>query len=360
MVSDSYTFRLSLDIYEVSKAAVDGHYEGEYFHKSITQEGFKDASPVAISRIRAVVQNLNTEFSEFFRKVAHKYHIDFDNNGLKSPDLKSAAEGYANHFVVPIAPIQMTKENALKWVAHVLARTRGRELVGNYNPLLVGELFWEQSSKWQVLAVDHIEHVGSQCSQFLNALLHDKCPKDVESRLWDRKIHDALRKRSREAREELAKIMEDIKGYPINYNHYYTDTIKSRRQNRQQAALAETMKQASQTTYHPQDGLELATVITTVDTEQVVKSWADNTDKNMENFSCEEALDCLLAIYKVRFHLVPHRLIRIFKTRGHLVLPLLADYLLRFHRRHSLQISQLKSLSDISCVGLRRSSHPSS
>jgi hypothetical protein len=39
--------------------------------------------------------------------------------------------------------------------------------------------------------------------------------------------------------------MEDIKGYPINYNHNYTDTIKSRRQNRQQAALAETVKQAS-------------------------------------------------------------------------------------------------------------------
>jgi hypothetical protein len=27
------------------------------------------------------------------------------------------------------------------------------------------------------------------------------------------KIHDALRERSREAREELAKIIEDIKGY---------------------------------------------------------------------------------------------------------------------------------------------------
>jgi hypothetical protein len=38
---------------------------------------------------------------------------------------------------------------ALDLVRQVLIRTRGKELPGNFNPLLVGELFWEQSSKWQ-------------------------------------------------------------------------------------------------------------------------------------------------------------------------------------------------------------------
>jgi hypothetical protein len=251
-----------------------------------------------------VVQNLNTEFSEFFRKAAHKYHFDVNKDGLKPLDPKSA-EGYGDRFTVTIAPIRMSKENALKWVAHVLARTRGRELVGNYNPLLVGELFWEQSSKWQLLAVDHIEHVSSQCSQFLKTLLHDKCPQDVESHLWNSKIHDALRERSREASEELAKIVEDIKDYPVNYNHYYTDTIKSRRQNRQRAALAETVKHASKMTPVPQWESDRPAPTTTVDMEQVIETWTDSTDRNMENFSCEEALDCLLAIYKVRFHLIP-------------------------------------------------------
>jgi hypothetical protein len=123
--------------------------------------------------------------------------------------------------------------------------------------------------------------------------------------LWDSKIHDALRGRSQEAGEELARIMADIKGYPINYNHYYTDTVKSRRQNRQRAALAETVKQASKTTMLAGHGIGDHMPTTTVDIEQVMKSWTDNTDRNMEKFSCEEALDCLLAIYKVRFHLAP-------------------------------------------------------
>ena len=132
--------------------------------------------------------------------------------------------------------------------------------------------------------------------------------------------------------------MEDIKGYPINYNRYYTDTVKSRRQTRQRAALAETVKQARKTTMLPARGVADPVPTTTVDIEQVMKSWTDNTDRNMEKFSCEEALDCLLAIYKVRFHLIPRTLIRVAKTRGHLLLPLLADCLLGFtediHRKY--------------------------
>ncbi|KAE9378323.1 dynamin family protein-like protein [Stipitochalara longipes BDJ] len=298
----AYLSQLSLDIYEVSKAAVDGHYEGEYFHKEITDEGFKDGdeAPVSISRIRAIVQNFNSDFSETFRKVAHKYHIDLDKDGLSPFDPK-CTDGLGDRFgKTQITPIRWTKDEALKWVAHVLARTRGRELVGNYNPLLVGELFWEQSSKWRLLAVDHIECVADQCSKFLKMLLHDKCPKDVESRLWDTKIHDALKERSHLASEELAKIMEDIKGYPINYNHYYTDTIKRRRQNRQRIAIKETAEKASKTTVlQEQSPFESPRVTTTVDIDQFVQSLAEDNDNNMENFSCEEALDCLFAIYKV-------------------------------------------------------------
>ncbi|PMD57289.1 dynamin family protein-like protein [Hyaloscypha bicolor E] len=298
----AYLSQLSQDIYDVSKAAVDGHYEGDYFHGEITDEEFKDEdeSPVSISRIRAVVQNLNTEFSETFRRVAHKYHIDLDNDGWSGFD-PNCADGLSDRLgKTQITPIRWTKEMALKWVANVLARTRGRELVGNYNPLLVGELFWEQSSKWQLIAVDHIECVADQCSKFLKTLLHDKCPKDVESRLWDSKIHDALKERSRLASEELAKIMEDIKGYPINYNHYYTDTIKSRRQNRQRIAIKETAEKASKTTRHPEEVVfESPVVTTTVDIDQFVQTLAEDNDSNMENFSCEEALDCLFAIYKV-------------------------------------------------------------
>ena len=42
-------------------------------------------------------------------------------------------------------PLRVTEEDATEWVKHVLVRSRGKEPVGSYNPLIIGELFWEQS-----------------------------------------------------------------------------------------------------------------------------------------------------------------------------------------------------------------------
>ncbi len=41
----------------------------------------------------------------------------------------------------PVPPIHWSKPRAMDWVRGVLVRTRGKELPGNFNPLLVGELF---------------------------------------------------------------------------------------------------------------------------------------------------------------------------------------------------------------------------
>ncbi|RFU29423.1 hypothetical protein B7463_g6944, partial [Scytalidium lignicola] len=290
----AYLSQLSLDIYEISKAAAEGNYEGEYFQASTAHEGFKDAPPISISRIRAVVQKLNTEFSKDFREVAHKYHIIEDS--MKPFDSKS--DGFSNDSTALGPQIQITKDDALKWVARVMERSRGRELIGNYNPLIVGELFWEQSSRWQELASKHIEVVSSKCCQFWEALLCEKCPKDVKSRLWDSKISDALKARSDNANEELTKIMEDAMTYPTNYNHYYTDIISRSRKERQEDEVAGALDQASETT--PTSGMDPSSPVTiTVKKEQVMKLWRDHHEQNMENFSCEEALDCVLAIYKV-------------------------------------------------------------
>jgi len=65
----------------------------------------------------------------------------------------------------PVPPVHWSKSRAMDWVREVLVRTRGKELPGNFNPLLVGELFWEQSSKWQKMAEHHIEDVADVCSQ---------------------------------------------------------------------------------------------------------------------------------------------------------------------------------------------------
>ncbi len=310
----SYLMQLSLDFRDICKAAVGGSYEGVYF-KHNTDSIFSVDSPMAIRRLRAAVQLMNTEFEDTLRRKGHKYYVVRSEGSESIPpsagaaaddnpgeDAPTEAPGIQrNSTALKVSePTRLSNPEALKWVRQALTKTRGKELPGNFNPLLIGELFWEQSSKWQRLATDHLERVARVCSRFLWILLEQKCPKDIHSRLWSSHIQDALKTRSKAAMEELERIISDVENYPINYNHYYTDTIDKRRQARTRESLAERIKSA--TTHAPLDGCLSTHTSASIDVDQIVGNYSERIDPDMEKRSCQEVLDCLLAIYKASLH----------------------------------------------------------
>jgi hypothetical protein len=87
-------------------------------------------------------------------------------------------------------------------------------------------------------------------------------------------------------------------------NHYYTDTINKRRQDRQKAVLAACVEEASFST--PVIGCGHNAQRMDIDLDKVVAAYSTRSEADMEIFSCEEALDCLFAIYKVGDVLYPH------------------------------------------------------
>lgn len=307
----AYLTQLSLEYYEFCKAAVDGHYEGDYFNTN-GDNSFSLKTPATVRRLRAVIQHMNTGFSDTMRNNGHKYQIsessvpDSGGDALRFPPLPSPLPSPRpvsqiqgpDLFPNKLSPTKMSKREALEWVRQVLIRTRGRELVGNFNPLLVGELFWEQCSNWNRLAVHFLDDVDEVCDRFLAILLADKCPEDIVSRLHASLIRDALRERKDQALQELRHIIEDTRYYPINYNHYYTDTLYNRRLERNKASLANCIGNA--TTNQVLKGCNSNEHTTaSVNIEKAVNAYSKSNDPNMENVSCEEALDCLFAIYKV-------------------------------------------------------------
>ena len=299
----AYLAKLSLEYYEISKAAVNGHYENSYFHRDI-DPGFSIEAKSTLSRTRAVVQAMNTKFSDNMRKYGHKFSVhpdeeegDAENKGDREVQIDEKGEEMEEdfHSVVPQAPENIKKQEALAWVRQVLVRNRGKELLGNYNPLLVGELFWEQSCKWREIAENHLEAVATVCGQFLKNLLRDKCPQDVESRLWSSRMEDELRSRKQAALSELGLLMDDLQSYPQNYNHYYTDTIMKRRDDRQRETLMKCVDGASTGTR-----MEGNVRTANIGISDFLTSFFQSTEPDMDKFSCEEALDCLFAIYKAR------------------------------------------------------------
>lgn len=294
-----YIQQKNLDIYGICKAAVDGHYEGSYFAADSDQT-FDLSSSAMIRRLRAVVQSVNTKFSDNHRKNGHKFQINISEDADDGEDdSPAAAKGSTTHIRPPktISPVAMNRRQALKWVREALNRTRGREMAGTFNPLLVGELFWEQSSNWQRLAVNHLDDVSQMCEDFLDILLKDKYPEDIVPRIRISLVQDRLKERHDDAIQELGKIMEDVKSYPINYNHYYTDTLAKRRLERQEKSLEKCLEDATSHTRLP--GCHSDHASASIDVKQVIANHSKATDPNMENVTSEEALDSLYSIYKV-------------------------------------------------------------
>jgi GTPase SAR1 family protein len=312
----AYLIEMSLEIHGICKAAVNGHYEGDYF-TSKANRSIPSTQAVPIRRLRAIVQSLNSKFSRHLRTRGHKYHImypdtaevsmeglDLDGNADEDADEEGSMDSdTSKNEIASITvddkhtfPTIFSRSEALRWVSQALARTRGKELPGNFNPLLIGELFWEQSEGWEMMTLDHVELVASRCHQFLRGLLLWKCSKDVADRLWTSRIEEALQERTEEAIKELAKMIEDTKSHPITYNHYYTDTLSKRRRARDAKSLKESFDAASSAHETLYNGTSLAAV---VDTKKAAQNYAEKIERNMIKFSSQEALDCLFSIYKV-------------------------------------------------------------
>lgn len=284
----AYLQKICMAYYAICKAAIEGHYEGSYFRSSLS------FSLTRNRRARAVVQDMNAKFAEKIRKTGHKYFIDFKLD-------KPAADGRIEEILEVEKndqPMKLSRQEAIAWARYCMAGTKGKELSGNFNPLLIGELFFEQSLNWKTLAADHVDKVYDTCCAFLLQLLRDKCPDDVRGRIWECMKEDLKRKKAN-ADEELEKLVVDLVNYPINYNHYYTETIHKCRHERNKAALATSIEAAttSKSVRLYQGGEYEKTQ--TVDVGKAIASYTQHAEADMEDFAGLEALDCLISIYKV-------------------------------------------------------------
>lgn len=301
----SYLTQLSLDCHEICKAAVDGHYEGDYFNSEAGKA----------RRLRASEQIMNEEFAKVVRLSGHKYHIGWsdqsqetrDSNKTLTPGEMQEKTGVVPPSTISVLPVKLSYPQGLTWVGEVLLKTRGRELTGNFNPLLIGELFWEQSAGWHLLAADHLDQTSDACSGFLRTLLEEKCPKDILSRIWSSHIHDVLKSRYSHAAKELDLIMQEVKSYPINYNHYYTDLIKRRQEDRRKKSLKKSIDNA--TDHTEVEGFQSTHTCKSIDVDKVMQEYSEVINPDMGKHSCEQALDCMFAIYKACGHSLPSRII---------------------------------------------------
>ncbi|KAF2654105.1 dynamin family protein-like protein [Lophiostoma macrostomum CBS 122681] len=286
--------KISIRTHDLLGSAIKGYYEDPFFG-TIDMHARVD-SLENLHRLRAVVQHLNMRFAENVRLRGHKFAIGSEpgDDTTDEEEADIAAEAIADmedddneiDSFLP-KPKELSGEDAISWVMKVLERTRGQELSGNFNAMLIAQLFREQSQPWEGIAKEHISNVFRVCKQAVYKVIQHTAPAEFRTRLATLTINANLAKALEGCNKELKQILEDKTRPPMTYNHYFTTIIQQQRQRKQNTLHEKAMDEA---VYEEGESL--------LDRETMERLLADSIEQNMDKFSSQEALNTQRAYYK--------------------------------------------------------------
>lgn len=264
-----YLLQVSREFSLLMKAAVDGEYNHPFFGMSKSDDGYR-------KRLRARVQNTLAEFEQKMRE---------DGQDRLIVDSPRTDEEDDRPWIYRSDYIDEVKE--------LMKRSRGRELPGTFNPLVISELFAERCQPWGYIAAtveqrilqvvyevtrDIVEHVAAEDS--VKEISHT-----ITSAL------EPLKCRLHEKIKELLKPHHN--GHPITLNHYLTDTVQKMQSDRRRQELLREFKRLIGTDNFRGDYNVKISPLTFFDSLQ------ESTEVNMERYGSELAIDYTLAYYKV-------------------------------------------------------------
>ncbi|KAE8144675.1 P-loop containing nucleoside triphosphate hydrolase protein [Aspergillus avenaceus] len=268
-----HLLHISQSFQNLVRAATDGTYNEPFFESAQSSSGYS-------KRIRAVMQNLNHEFTEHINARGH-YR-----------ELKRGVPGES----VSAEQMLVTREEYIEHIQDMLKRTRGKELPGTFNPFIISELFREQSSQWATIARNHVTTVWSIAKKFIAAVIRHIGDSTTSNALLQEIIDPKLDQVFKVLQQRTSELLlPHQEGHPITYNHYFTESLQRARREVWGDSLSKIISKffnvsSLKETYlerHPYNLRDLH--------ESILQS----TEPDMSRFAATEALDCMLAYYKV-------------------------------------------------------------
>jgi GTPase SAR1 family protein len=268
-----YLLHISQSFQSVVKAAVDGTYNDPFFEDAKSEPGYQ-------KRIRALMQNLNLEFAERIERRGHYHEI------IDSKEASDVSRG-----VTPI-----TRDEFIEHIGQVMQRTRGRELPGTFNPMIVSDLFLEQSIPWEGIARSHIDSVWNVTKVFLSHAAIYVADAATSKALFQRIFEPALAQLKKTLNEKTTELLvPHQKSHPITYNHYFAESLQKVRNSRNKKEYTKIL-----TNYFGVSSIEQSIYTNQhKDLRQLLTALLQRTEPDMNRFACSEALDCMEAYYKV-------------------------------------------------------------
>jgi GTP-binding protein EngB required for normal cell division len=273
-----YLLTLSQTSQSLIKAAVDGTYNDPFFGDAKTDAGYE-------KRIRAVVQNLNESFAESIARKGHRYTIVDDS-----------VETFSKSSVREIRLLTRTK--FLDRIEDLMKRTRGRELPGTFNSMIVTDLFVEQSQPWEALLQSYIKDIAHTVLVFLEHLVRYIADASTCSALFQMLIKPTFEVIVKDLETKATALLATHqRGHPMTYNRDFTDTVREVRKERSRADFTRIVQEFFEIdSLHPSGSSHY----TNMDYHPLVEALMGREEPDANRYACSEALDYMQAYYKVR------------------------------------------------------------
>ncbi|KAL2173766.1 P-loop containing nucleoside triphosphate hydrolase protein [Thermothelomyces heterothallicus CBS 202.75] len=269
-----YLIRLSQSFQDLVKASTGGNYDRPFFTHAEDKLGYEQ-------RIRAVVRNLNEEFASEMRLRGH---------------YRQVVDGCKDSSPAPRGVISISRDEFVDHIDMLMRRTRGRELPGTFHPMIVVDLFREQSRPWEAIVRHHVEKVWEAASRFVGLVAAHTADPSTTKALRRFVIDPAMGKIMDEMRAKTTELLNQHKGgHPITYNDEFTEALqKVRDARRNRNDPAEILRQFFNLPSLGGDRLSGY-----YDLNSLAESLAKFRERDPRRFAANEALDCLNAYYQV-------------------------------------------------------------
>ena len=278
-----FLLRIAQSFQSLCKAAVDGIYVDPFFGDANTHEGYT-------RRLRAVVVKANKDFAEDMRDDGHTRLI-----------LDKKPIGTVAHLErIGYGETKISRADFENEIVTLLERSRGRELPGMFNPLLVEDVFHMQSRPWEGVARGHVDIVCEAVKTFLELAVFHLADEHTSSNLLRDVIDPHFDLGAIRVKEKLNEVLAPhIYGHPITYNHYFTETIQNVRKERQENNLRDQLKMLNPTI--AQGNSKISHFLDTeMRLSDLASKLASRNEADMDKYAASEILLCTEAYYKVR------------------------------------------------------------
>ncbi|EPE32891.1 dynamin GTPase, putative [Glarea lozoyensis ATCC 20868] len=298
---ETYLVGVAQHFQMLAQSAVDGTWSDHFdpfFQNPYGEDGYR-------KRLRAVVQNLNDQFSDLMYSRGRRWILAAEGEVTGRPfAMNSSVNTSPNKTnqtpfnVYPgidqfAASEKITREEFMLKIEHLSSATRGRELSGAFNHNTIGELFREQSQRWTKLAEHHVETVWNAVKFFLEAAFEALAdPRTLNAIMID--IVDPMMADKRiQARKKLEEILvPHTKLHPISYNSKLLKSVHDAKFKRELERIqqeASLLIQASKSRNLSEEDLE-----------SIVQDSANYTQDDLgDKFGSSDILDYTNAYYEI-------------------------------------------------------------